>query len=191
MYPGKGNSVKRLTQVGLTVQLSVKQSQPLQPPDALRFELGQLGFGFLRFDVVLLALGFQLLIIQGALLEGILSSIKLLIRLGLLQEGTFKLVFQQLLELGAPIDVILEPLDLGCVLLLSLIGLGLSVRELVFQLQVLKNEQLEELATLVVRFLQKATRAMLKRSRGLAPEFRITEEIRKCKKRLGDYPSLQ
>ena len=78
------------------------------------------------------------------------------------------------MKLGAPINIILEPLDLGCVLLLSLLGLSLSIRELVFQLQVLKNEQLEKLATLVMRLLQEVTRARLKRSRGLASEFLIT-----------------
>ena len=172
------------------VHLAVKEFQLVEPLNTLRFELGQLGFGFLGFCVVLLALGFQLLIVQGALLEGILSSIKLLIRLGFLQEGTFKLVFQQLLELGAQINLLLKPFDLGGVPLLPFLRLSLGVRELVFQFQVLKNEQLEELATPVVCFLQKVTRARLKRSRGLAPEFRITDKVRKCKKRLGDCPSL-
>ena len=45
-------------------------------------------------------------------------------------------------------------------------GLGLSGRELVFQLQVLKDEQLEKLAALVVRFLQNVTRARLKKISG-------------------------
>ena len=67
----------------LTVHLTVKEGQLVKPLNTLRFELSQLGFGFLRFGVVLLALGFQLLIIQGALLEGILGSIELLIRFGL------------------------------------------------------------------------------------------------------------
>ena len=94
------------------------------------------------------------------------------------------------MELGTPINVLLEPLDLGLVPLFLLLRLGLSIGDLILQLQVLKNEQLEKLATLVVRLLRKATRARLKRSRGLVPEFRITEEVRKCKKRLRDCPSL-
>ena len=63
------------------------------------------------------------------------------------------------MELGAAIKVILEPLNLGCVSLLPFLRLGLGVGELFLQLHLLKDEQLEQLTTLVMRLLQKATRA--------------------------------
>ena len=126
------NSVIRESRVKLTGHLAVNEFELVQPLNALRFELGQLGFGFLPFGVVFLPLGLQLLIVEGALLEGILGSLELLIRFGFLQDGTFKFIFQQLLDLGAPVNLLLKPLDFGCMLLLSFRGLGLGVRELVF-----------------------------------------------------------
>ena len=184
------NSVVMETRVKLTGHLPVKEFKLVQPLNALRLELGQIGFGFLLLGVVLLALGLQFLIIEGTFLEGILGRLELFVRLGFRQDGAFKFIFQQLLDFGAPLDLLLKPLDFGCMLFLPLRGLGLGGRELVFQLQVLKDEQLEKLATLVVRFLQNATREELNRSRGLASEFLATEEICKCKKGLGDCPSL-
>ena len=77
----------------LTGHLVVNEFELVQPLNALRFELGQLGFSFLGLGIVLLALGLQLLVIQSALLEGILGSVELLIRFGFLQDGTFKLIF--------------------------------------------------------------------------------------------------
>ena len=41
----------------LTGHLAVKELQLVEPLNTLRFELGQLGFGFLPFGVVFLALG--------------------------------------------------------------------------------------------------------------------------------------
>ena len=89
------------------------------------------------------------------------------------------------MKLGAPFNVFLEPLDLGLVPLFLLLRLGFSIGELVLHLQVLKNEQLEKLATLVVRLLRKATQARLKRSRGLAPEIRVIPALCKYKRDSG------
>ena len=81
----------------LTIHLAIKKGQLVKPLNTLRFELGQLGFGFLCFGVVLIALGFQLLVIQGALLEGILGSIVQFLRLGLLQKGPLEVIFLAIL----------------------------------------------------------------------------------------------
>ena len=82
------NSVMRETRVKLTGHLVVYEFELVQPLNALRFVFGQLGFGFLLFGVVLLALGLQLLIVEGTLLEGILGSLELLIRFGFRHDGT-------------------------------------------------------------------------------------------------------
>ena len=70
------------------------------------------------------------------------------------------------MDLGAPVNLLLKRFDLGGVPLLPFLRLGLGVRELVFQLQVLKNEQLEKLATPVVRFLQKSNPGKVKKVSG-------------------------
>ena len=87
------NSVTRESRVKLTGHLTVNEFELVQPLIALQFVLGQIGFSFLPFGVVFLALGLQLLIVEGALLEGILGSLELLIRFGFLQDGTFKFIF--------------------------------------------------------------------------------------------------
>ena len=143
------------SRVELTGHLPVNEFKLVQPLNALRLELGQLGLGFLLLGVILLALGLQFLVVEGAFLQGILSGLELLVHLGFRQDGAFKLILQQLLDFGAPLDLLLEPLDFGSMPLLPLRGLGLGGSELVFQLQMLKDEQLEELVALIMRFLQK------------------------------------
>ena len=155
----------------LTGHLVVKELQLVEQLDTLRFELSQLGFGFLGFGIVLLTLGFQLLVVLCAVLEGSCSNVALLLRLASGRKSLFKIFLQNFMKLGAPFNVFLEPLDLGLMPLFLLLRLGFTVRKLVFQLQVLKNEQLEKLAMLIMRLLQDVTRARLKGSRGLAPEF--------------------
>ena len=149
------NSVMRESRVKLTGHLAVYEFELVQPLNALRFELGQIGFGFLRFGVVLLALGFNLLVILCAVLEGSCGKIALLVRVGLGQKSPLKIFLQSFVEGGAPFDIILQSLDLGLAPLFFLLELGLGGRELIFQLQVLKDEQLEKLAALIMRFLQK------------------------------------
>ena len=139
----------------LTGHLSVDELELVQPLGALRPEFCQLRFGLLPLGRILVTLSFQLLILEGALLQGILRYLQLLIRLGFHQGGAFKLVGEQLLDLGALVDLLLELPDLGGVLLLPLHGLGLGGNNVVFQFPVLQEEQLEELAASVVRYLQK------------------------------------
>ena len=103
----------------------------------------------------------------------------------------FKIILQDFINCSTPFNFVSESFDFGPVPLFSLLTLGLSIGDLILQLQVLKNEQLEKLTTLVMRLLQKTTRARLKGSRGLAPEIRMTGEIYKCKMKLRDCPSLQ
>ena len=175
----------------LTIQLAVKEGQLVKPLSTLRFELGQRRFGFLCLGVVLITDGLELLIVLRAVLEGSCGDVVLLIRLGSSLKSPIKILLQDFMNCGTPFNVVLEPLDLGCVLLFLLLRLGLSIGDLILQLQVLKNEQLEKLTTLVMRLLQKTTRARLKGSRGLAPEIRMTGEMYKCKMKLGDCPSQQ
>ena len=139
----------------LTCHLSVDELKLVQPLGALRPEFGQLRFGLLPLSFILVAFGFQLLIFEGTLLQGILRYLQLLIRLGFRQDGAFKLIGEQLLDLGALVNLLLELPDLGGVPLLPLHGLGLGGNKVVFQFPVLQEEQLEELAAFIMSFLQK------------------------------------
>ena len=160
------DSVIKESWVKLTGQLAVNKFELVQPLNALRFELGQLGFGFLPVGVILLAFGFQFLVILHAVLEGSCSNVALLLRLASGRKSLFEIFLQHFMKLGAPPDIFAEPFDLGLVPLFRLLRLSFSVRKLIFQFQMLKNEQLEELATPVVRFLQNSNPGKVKKDLG-------------------------
>ena len=138
----------------LTGHLSVDELELVQPLGAPRPEFCQIQFGLLPLGLVLVALSFQLLILEGVLLQGILGRLQLLIRLGFRQDGAFKFLGEQLLDLGALIDLLLELPNFGRMPLLPLHGLSFGSNKLIFQFQMLKDEQLEELALFVMSFLQ-------------------------------------
>ena len=127
----------------LTIHLAVKEGQLVQPLGALRFEFGQLRFSFLHLGVVLITDGFELLIVLRALLEGSCGDVVPLIRLGSSLKSPFKILLQDFMNCSTPFNIVLESFDFGLVPLFPLLRLGLSIRDLVLQLQVLKNEQLE------------------------------------------------
>ena len=139
----------------LTGHVAVDELDLVKPPGAPRLEFGQLRFGSLPLGIVFVALGFELLVMEGPLLQSIPSCLKLFVRPGLGLISSIKVLFQHVKELDPPVKLLLEPVYLGRMPLLPLHRLGLSGDKFILQFQMLKEEQLKELAASVVRGLQK------------------------------------
>ena len=112
--------------------MPVDELQLLQPLRALGLKFRQGRFGLLPLGLILVALGLQFLVLEGALLEGSLGHFKLLIRLGLGLDGGVKVLLQHVEELVFPVKLILEPFYRGRMPLLPLHRLGLGRHKFIF-----------------------------------------------------------
>ena len=111
--------------------MAVDEFELVKPPGTLGLKFGQGRLGPLPLGVVLIALCFELLIMEGPFLQSIPGRLELFVRLGLGLGSSVKVLFQHVKELDPPVKLLLEPVYLGRMPLLPLHRLGLSGHELI------------------------------------------------------------